>query len=508
MSLALWLLLACLAARANAADVIAVSGMKQLKELAAKHPFLVVELYAPWCGHCKKLEPEYAKAAAALKDHDPPITLAKVDATAKANEDVKQAFKVSGFPTLKIIKGDVGKALPYDGPRDEAGIVRYLKKQVLPAYSQLTTAEQVAAAKADADVLLLAYIADAASDDFKTFVEVSEALRNDIDFRFVTDRSLVDGACTADCASPFVVMHKRDEAEAPRYEGDFSADLLKTWAAAKSLPLVIKFGSPSGMKHLQKAFSGTLPRLIAVAKEESAELMEQLQQASKANDDLSVVLAVEKDSKRLLDYYGLKAGDGFTLLVEDPKAAAKYLKEGAKASDVPEFMREFQARGAGAGWGGRAAEGALERWLKSEEPPADNNGPVRVVTGKTFEADVFGSGKDVFLEAYAPWCGHCKKLAPIWEEVGKEFKDDAGIMVAKIDATTNDIPSPKISVRGYPTLVFVTAKGDVIPFSGAREKKDLIKFIKDKRTTSADGGAAAAEDDLEEDDEEAPKDEL
>ena len=91
-------------------------------------------------------------------------------------------------------------------------------------------------------MLLLAYIADAASDDFKTFVEVSEALRNDIDFRFVTDRSLVDGACTADCASPFVVMHKRDEAEAPRYEGDFSADLLKTWAAAKSLPLVIKFG--------------------------------------------------------------------------------------------------------------------------------------------------------------------------------------------------------------------------------------------------------------------------
>ena len=162
------------------------------------------------------------------------------------------------------------------------------------------------------------------------------------------------------------------------------------------------------MKHLQKAFSGTLPRLIAVAKEESAELMEQLQQASKANDDLSVVLAVEKDSKRLLDYCerraqrhgagaaaglqmsghecrgrlgcllpaakraaacayrpaglpadGLKAGDGFTLLVEDPKAAAKYLKEGAKASDVPEFMREFQARGAGAGWGGRAAVALL-----------------------------------------------------------------------------------------------------------------------------------------------------
>ena len=43
-------------------------------------------------------------------------------------------------------------------------------------------------------------------------------------------------------------------------------------------------------------------------------------------------------------------------------------------------------------------EGALERWLKSEEPPADNKGPVRVLTGKTFEEEVFKSGKDTFIK--------------------------------------------------------------------------------------------------------------
>ena len=54
--------------------------------------------------------------------------------------------------------------------------------------------------------------------------------------------------------------------------------------------------------------------------------------------------------------------------------------------------------------------------MKSEEPPAHDMGPVRTVTARTFNDIVFG-GKDVLLEFYAPWCGHCKKLAPVFEKV-------------------------------------------------------------------------------------------
>ncbi|KAI3438515.1 hypothetical protein D9Q98_000943 [Chlorella vulgaris] len=482
---------------AAAADVIAVSGEAHLQELVKAHPFLAVELYAPWCGHCKKLEPEWAKAAAQLKDHDPPITLAKVDATEKANEPLKALFKVSGFPTIKIIKGDTAKAAPYEGPRDEAGIVAYLKRQVQPAYSQLASAEEIAAAKAESEVLVLAYLDSNTSAEFKTFAEVADQLRNDIDFRFVTDRSLVDPGCAADCTSPLLTMHKREEpGEVATYDGKLTPELLSGWAAVKSLPLVLKFGSPSGMKHLQKAFSAPSPRLIAVVQEESGELLEQLQQASRANAELAVILAVAKDSQRLLDFYKVPARPGVTLLLEDPKAAAKYLKADAKPSDVPEFLREFQ-------------EGALERWLKSEEPPADNSGPVRVLVAKTFEEEVFGGGKDVFVELYAPWCGHCKKLEPIWDSVGKALAGDDGIVVAKMDATQNDIPTPKITAKGYPTLVFVTAKGDVVPFGGKREKADLLSFIASTRVTKPSGDAEE-EDDTEDDDEDetGSKDEL
>jgi hypothetical protein len=90
-----------------------------------------------------------------------------------------------------------------------------------------------------------------------------------VDFAYVTDHSLLEECSGSDCSSPLVVVYKRDDAEQPRYTGEFSPTLLKAWAAARSLPLVIKFGSsptPATTKALQKVFSGSQPRLIAVAK--------------------------------------------------------------------------------------------------------------------------------------------------------------------------------------------------------------------------------------------------
>jgi len=134
-------------------------------------------------------------------------------------------------------------------------------------------------------------------------------------------------------------------------------------------------------------------------------------------------------------------------------------------------------------------DGTLQPHVKSEEIPdeADNNGPVKVVVGKSFDSIVLDTTKDVLVEFYAPWCGHCKTLAPKYEELGKLFAKDPNVVIAKVDATANDTPA---KVQGFPTLILYRA-GDNTPitFSGEREVKDLEEFIKTN-------GRAGAKDEL------------
>ncbi|KAJ2881664.1 protein disulfide-isomerase precursor, partial [Coemansia aciculifera] len=110
---------------------VTVLTTETFKEWTAAQDLALIEFYAPWCGHCKTLAPEYEKAATILKDEN--ISLAKVDCTTA--QALCEEMEIPGFPTLKVSKN--GDFATYNGTRKESGIISYMRKQLLPALSVL-----------------------------------------------------------------------------------------------------------------------------------------------------------------------------------------------------------------------------------------------------------------------------------------------------------------------------------------------------------------------------------
>merc|ERR1711871_1632947 len=128
--------------------------------------------------------------------------------------------------------------------------------------------------------------------------------------------------------------------------------------------------------------------------------------------------------------------------------------------------------------------------LKSEPVPEEpQSEPVKVIVGKSLQEQVFHKERDAMLEIYAPWCGHCKKLEPEYNKIGKkvikEGLEDI-LMIAKMDGTLNDSPNDDISWSGFPTIYYVKA-GEEKPmkYDGGRDAKGIWKWIK-KNHSKAD----------------------
>ncbi|KAH8600224.1 thioredoxin-like protein [Bisporella sp. PMI_857] len=110
---------------------------------------------------------------------------------------------------------------------------------------------------------------------------------------------------------------------------------------------------------------------------------------------------------------------------------------------------------------------------------------VEFLNDKSFK-EVIGGDKDVLVAFTAPWCGHCKSLAPIWETVATDFINEPNVVVAKVDAEAENAKATakEQGVTSYPTIKFFP-KGSKEPeaYSGGRTEEALLSFINSKAGT-------------------------
>jgi protein disulfide-isomerase A1 len=479
--------LACLAVTAFAddADVKKEEGVlvlteKNFENVITENEFVLVEFYAPWCGHCKALAPEYAKAAGILSEKDSPIKLAKVDATEESK--LAESHEVRGYPTLKFFRN--GKAMEYGGGRTADTIVSWVEKKTGPPAVTVKTVAALEEAIKGLNVAIVGFFKDAESADAKAFLEAAGGL-DDYKFFMTSESEVFDKYSVADSA--VVVLKEFDDKRNDLTEG-FTAEAITSFVSANALPLVIEFNHETA----QKIFSGDVKNhLLLFLSGKADDFKEKVEIASGiAKDYKGKMLFVtidtdEEDHKRILEFFGMKEDElpGMRLikLEED---MAKYRPESNEISEsnIRSFVKDFM-------------EGKLKQHLLSEEIPEDwDKEPVKVLVGKNFDEVARDSAKHVLVEFYAPWCGHCKQLAPVWDKLGEKFKDNEEIVVAKMDSTANELED--IKINGFPTIkLFKKGDNTVVDYNGERTLEGFTKFLE---SGGVDGAAADDSDDSEE----------
>jgi len=470
VAITLFALFAIVASEEAASQVIVLTADNFESEIS-KHPLLLVEFYAPWCGHCKKLTPEYD--AASLKLHEFGIPIAKMDADEEKNKPFANRFGIKGFPTLKVFRnGKVSN--DYDAGRTTDAIVSYMKKQALPAISELKNADEATKFSTSDKVIVIGFFDNAESADYTTFKSASELFRNKYIFGSVVGLSDVNSALGVTETPSVVLFKKFDEGKAVLSKDKISE--LAQWLKTAGTPLIDELGPENYNNYMEAklplAYLFVDPS-VSGQKDEFIAKIRETAEATKGKINWVWIDSVKYG--RHAERVGLSGKTFPALTIDiDGKHYAFDEKSTITAESVSEFSNNY-------------LNGKLEPTIRSEEVPVSNDGPVKIVVAKNFQDIVMDTDKDVFLEFYAPWCGHCKQLAPTFEELGQRFSDIPSIVVAKIDATANDV-DPKYGVRGFPTLEFfpATNKGAPADYEGDRSLEDMFKFIKDQATIKID----------------------
>ncbi|KAI9301273.1 thioredoxin-like protein [Cunninghamella echinulata] len=477
-------------------------------EIINNHHLVLVQYYAPWCGYCKALAPEFKEAADTLINKEG-ISVAKINCM--DHEDVCVEHGVQSYPTLVVFKN--GSPTTYKGPRTASSIVSFMKRQNLPKVTLLTSLED---------------------DTFQDFIQSDDLVI--VGYGSIQEKEKEN-------------KQDDDDDDIIKEEEEHDDDKEQTnyvffYNAAKELYTNYRFGfmemkgkngfmiykknnSNNDNGQVEKIYEERFDKILST--EDFIQLIQQ--QALPLVGEIGPDNFIEYEEAALpIGYLFIDSKDSLDALLPDYRAVAQHYK--GKISFVyidallypeqagylgltteeeeeennnnkplwPAFVIQDQIKGRfvlpqGSALTTSSLEQYIDAYLQDEltpyfdsDPiPEKNDGPVKVIVGSQYNELITQADQDVLIEFYAPWCGHCKALAPIWTRLGELVQEQhyPSLMIAKMDATTNEIPlndPAHVDVDGYPMIAFIEAKTHRIAvYDGNQTLVDLVEFIHEQK---------------------------
>ncbi|KAI0983813.1 hypothetical protein GJ496_001519 [Pomphorhynchus laevis] len=440
---------------------------------------VLVKFYAPWCGHCKNLAPKFEEASDALAAG----TLAKVDCTSTGGKETCSKLEITGYPTLKLFRN--GKYVEeYRGGRNTRNIIEFVESMAMPAALEIFTVSEFDALLSDKQTLSGIVFGFFENDKVNGLDELKGLadLKYRVRFAYTTNEDIMTKAGYKNK----IVFYTAAALRSPKLE----QSEIEYSGSYKSNDEIIKFilanryglcgvRTPDNINDFSESYLLIAYTDVDLVKK-SKNLVYVRNRILKAaqsftnNQQIKFAISDTDDFMHELKQGGFDPEDTskINVVLYEQSNQQKYKMESQFSADnIVEFIKDVM-------------DGKIEPTVKSEPIPENpTEDDVHVVVAKTFKSIVMDNDKDVFIEFYAPWCGHCKQLAPILSEVAKELSDESNLLIAKMNAADNEVMS-QFEVRGYPTMYFIpkNKKNEPILYDGGRTKEDFIKFFVEHST--------------------------
>eukprot|EP00826_Nyctotherus_ovalis_P017537 TRINITY_DN1516_c0_g1_i1.p1 TRINITY_DN1516_c0_g1~~TRINITY_DN1516_c0_g1_i1.p1 ORF type:complete len:482 (-),score=141.94 TRINITY_DN1516_c0_g1_i1:69-1514(-) len=425
------------------------------------NPVVMVKFFAPWCGHCKNLAPEYERAAKLAKEQNLPYIIADLDAT--VNRITSDSQDIQGFPTMKLFINS--EVLEYSGERNAEAILAFISRNVRP-FKELKTVEEVEELR-KAKGLRCILVGNMSADNF---VAVA---KTEFEFEFFRAEYEVMKKVFANVTKDCVVLLKDFDERFALLTKELSEENLKEFLTTEMLQTVNEMSQkvfdqvfqPNARTGIILLRSDTDPNLKAYQAE-----FAKVAKALKSNKLVFIESNGEDNwGNRLINALGIEDQPlPIIAAAQTKEAVLKYLfKDPFTKQGIQKFIQDVE-------------KGEAKAYYKSEAVPESNPGPVYKVVSKNFKHEVLDNENDVMVKFYTPYCGHCKKLAPAYEKLAEAMKMNDKLKFMEVDVSKNDIEGHPIN--SVPVIKFFPGKdkADVYTFSGERTEKNIAAFVQER----------------------------
>ncbi|CAH8644570.1 unnamed protein product [Dicrocoelium dendriticum] len=415
---------------------VAILTAANFEAVVGEHDFAMVAFYAPWCVHSQRLNKEYEYVAKKLKVDHPNILLAKVDATVESELATKHDIK--GYPTLKFHKN--GSWVKYNGEPKETAIYDWILRKTKEAARQLQTLNELDEFINSNVVAVVGFF-----EENHPSLSVFEKVADELDKHPFAWTSLPEAREKYGVTkSAHVSLFKKFDEGRADHEIELTAPTLTNFVQMESIPLIVEFSHENASDVFASPVRTHFVAFVSRTNkfEDLKNEMFPVAKNFKGKVHFLVIDTDQEDHDRILSFFGMTKDEVPAYrLINLSDDMTKYQPDDSSFTNdaMTKFIDEVLT-------------GVRKPFLMSQEIPPKSDSSVLELVGKNYNEVVKNESVAVFVKLYAPWCGHCKQLAPIWDDLGKEFKGRDDIVIAKMDATANEAEG--LRVTSFPTLKY------------------------------------------------------